>query len=66
MRYALHYDKLDKRLASYVVEAKSCDPQQAQAELRAGVAAADEAFTRDHGHPFLLGNITLRPEFLGE
>jgi hypothetical protein len=66
MRYALHSDTPERRLATYVIEAKSRDPQQAQSELRVGVAAANESFIWDHGHPLLLGNVTWRCEFIGD
>lgn len=66
MRYALHFDNPTERLASFTIEATSRDPRQAQEELRVGVSAANEAFTRDHGPPLLLGGITMRCEWLGD
>ena len=66
MRYALHADTPTTRLASYIIEATSRDPQQAQEQLRAGVAAAFAAFTHDFGPPLMRGDITWRPRFLSD
>jgi hypothetical protein len=66
MRFMLHFDNQTERLTSFVIESTSRDPQQAHAELRAGVAAASAAFSREHGAPFMRGRIAWRCEWLGD